>query len=133
MAYLSIQAALSETVVLCNTCSYFAHITDYCCQVSLCVCQTALDPNSGLGKSGLKLKVSFVAENHNARQEQNDVTRHTRKKHTAQQRSKETRQQSWRCETPGTQLNETRGLNMRRRTIRLKQEVETETFIHCIC
>lgn len=85
MAYLSIQAALSETVELCNTCSY-------CCQVSPCVCQAALDLNSGLGKSGLRLKVSFVAENHNARQEQNDVTRHTRKKHTAQQRSKETRQ-----------------------------------------
>lgn len=51
-------------------------------------CACVRDLNSGLGKSGLKLKVSFVAENHNARQEQNDVTRHTRKKHTAQQRSK---------------------------------------------
>lgn len=134
MAYLSIQAALSETVELCNTCSYFAHITDYCCQVSLCVCQTALDLNSGLGKSGLKLKVSFVAENHNARQEQNDVTRHTRKKHTAQQRSKgDAAGNHGDVKHRGTQLNETRGLNMRRRTIRLKQEVETETFIHCIC
>lgn len=127
MAYLSIQAALSETVELCNTCSY-------CCQVSPCVCQAALDLNSGLGKSGLKLKVSFVAENHNARQgaKRCDET-HEEETHGTTKIKGDAAGNHGDVKHRGTQLNETRGLNTRRRTIRLKQEVETETFTHCIC